>query len=94
MVRCMLADSGFSSSMWGELFIAAAYLKNRTPHKALKMETLFKMLHGEEADLSHLRVIGARTSCTENTPESSTPRPGKGRCAAIARRANLTVSGT
>ena len=57
MVRCMLADSGFPSSMWGEPFMAAAYLKNRTPHKALKMETPFKMLHGEEADLSHLRVI-------------------------------------
>ena len=60
MVRCMLADSSFPPSMWGELSIAAAYLKNRTPHKALKMETPFKMLHGEEADLSHLRVIGAR----------------------------------
>ena len=39
----------------------AAYLKNRTPHKALKMETPFKMIHGEEADLSHLRVIEAKT---------------------------------
>ena len=41
--------------------MAAAYLKNRTPHKALKMEKPFKMLHGEDADLSHLRVIEART---------------------------------
>ena len=40
--------------------MAAAYLKNRTPHKALKMETPFKMFHAEEADFSHLRVIGAR----------------------------------
>ena len=60
MVRGMLADSGFPSSMWGELIMAAAYLKNRTLHKALKMETTFKMLHDEEADLSPLRVIGAR----------------------------------
>ena len=59
MVLCMLADSGFPSSMWGELFMTVAYLKNRTRHKALMMETPFKMLHGEEADLSHLRVIGA-----------------------------------
>ena len=43
------------------LVIAAAYLKKRTPHKALKMETQFKMLHSEEDDLSHLCVIGART---------------------------------
>ena len=42
--------------------MAPAYLKNRTtPHKALKVETPFKMLHGEEAGLSHLRVIGAKT---------------------------------
>ena len=41
--------------------MAAAYPKNGTPHKALKMETPFKTLHAEEADLSHLRVIGART---------------------------------
>ena len=60
MLRCMLADSGFPS-MWEELFMAPAYLKNRTPHKALKVETPFKMLHGEEAGLSHLRVIGAKT---------------------------------
>ena len=62
MVRYMLADRGFPSSMWGELFRPAANFKNRTPKKALKMETPFKMLCGEETDLLHLRVIGVRTS--------------------------------
>ena len=47
--------------------MAAAYLKNRTPHKALTVETPFKMLHGEEADLSHLRVIGARAFVSRST---------------------------
>ena len=61
MVRCMLAESGFPLSMLGELLKAAAYLKNMAPHTALKREALFKMLHGEEVDLSHLRIIGART---------------------------------
>ena len=61
MVRCMLAGSGFRSSMWGELFMAPAYFKKRTPHKALKIETPFRVLHGEDADLSYLRVIGLRT---------------------------------
>ena len=74
--------------------MAAAYLKNRTPHKALKVETPFKMLHVEEADLSHLRVIGVRSFVHIKDSKISTPRPGKGRCAAIARRANLTESGT
>ena len=40
--------------------MAIACFKNRTPHKALKMETSFKVLHGKKADLSHLRVTGAR----------------------------------
>ena len=60
MARCMLADSGFSSSMWVQLFMTTAHLKNRTSRKALKMETPFKMIYVEEADLSHLHVIGAR----------------------------------
>ena len=41
--------------------MAAVHLKNRTPHKALKMETPFNILHGEETGLSYLCVIEART---------------------------------
>ena len=61
MVRYILVDSGVPSSMWGELLMAAAYLRNRTLHKAVKMEKPFKMLHDEKVDLSPLRVVGART---------------------------------
>ena len=71
MVRCMLADSGFLSSMRNELFMAAAYLKNRTPQTALKREIPLKMFHGEEADLSHLCVIRVRTFV--NTKDSRKP---------------------
>ena len=60
MVRSMLADSGFPSSMCAELFMAAAYLKNRTSRKALRIETPFQMVYVEEADLSHLQGIGAQ----------------------------------
>ena len=41
--------------------MAVAYLKNRTPYNGLEMKTSFNMVCGEEADLLHLRVIGART---------------------------------
>ena len=51
MVRCMLADSGFPPSIWRELFMAVAHLKNKTQHKALKMETPFKMVHSGEVGL-------------------------------------------
>ncbi|CAN0438218.1 unnamed protein product [Ascophyllum nodosum] len=57
----MLADSVFTLSMWGDLFMAATYFKNRTPYKALKIETPLKTLHGGKIDLSHLAVIGSKT---------------------------------
>ena len=75
--------------------MAAAYLNNRTPHKVLKMETPFKMLHGKEADLSHLRVIGARTFVHIKDSRKLDAAAWEGKvCAAIARRENLTESGT
>ncbi|CAN0421397.1 unnamed protein product, partial [Scytosiphon promiscuus] len=60
MVRCMLADSGLPHFLWGELFMTASYLCNRAPHSALNYETPYKILRGKNADLRHLRVVGAR----------------------------------
>ena len=40
--------------------MAASYICNRIPHSALNMETLYKKLYGKNADLSHLKIIGAR----------------------------------
>ena len=62
--------------------------QDRTLYQALIMETPFKILHGEGADLSHLCVIGARTFV--DIKDYSMPWPGKGRFGAIARRANPT----
>ena len=94
MVQYILADSSFPSSMWRELFMGAAYLRNRTPHKALKTETLFDMLDGDKPTSRAFAPSELEPSRTPRTPGSSTPRPGKGSCIAIARRANLTESGT
>ena len=66
MVRCMLTNSSFPSSMWRELLMVAVYLKNRAPYEELKMETTLKMLHGEKVDLSHLWVTEARTFVRES----------------------------
>ena len=60
MVRCMLADSGLSKFLWGELMFTAAFLGSRAPHSAIGMQSPYKMLHGTEPDLRLLRVIGAR----------------------------------
>ena len=59
MVGCLLADSRLPHFLWGELFLAASYLYNRAPHSALNHDTPYKTLHGKDADLRHLRVIGA-----------------------------------
>ena len=60
MVRCMRVDSGLPPFLWGGLLIAASYICNRIPHSALNMETPYKKLYGKDADLSHLKIIGAR----------------------------------
>lgn len=60
MVRCINADSSLPNFMWGELMVTAEFLENRWPHAALKKQTLYKLLHGKEASLHHLGVIGAR----------------------------------
>ena len=60
MVCCLLVDSGFPPKLWGELMLTAVYLCNRMPHSGLDMETPFKRLYGKEANLSHLKIVGAR----------------------------------
>ena len=60
MVRCLFVDSGLPPKLWGELILTTVYLCNRMPHSGIDMETPFKRLYGKEANLSHLKNIGAR----------------------------------
>ncbi|CAB1120117.1 unnamed protein product [Ectocarpus sp. CCAP 1310/34] len=60
MVRCILTDSGLPQFLWGQLMQTAAYLSNRVPHAALGNITPYKALYGKDANLGHLRAIGAR----------------------------------
>ena len=39
---------------------AASYICNRIPHSALNMKTSYKKLYGKDANLSHLKITGAR----------------------------------
>ena len=68
MVRCMRVDSGLPPFLWGELMVAASYICNRIPYAALNMETPYKNLYGKDADLSHLKIIGARASVHIKNP--------------------------
>ena len=58
----MLADSGLPKFLWGYLMFTAAFLGNRAPHSAIGMQSPYRLLHGTEADLRLLRVVGARAS--------------------------------
>ena len=60
MVRCMHIDSVLSPFLRAELIVAAPYICNRIPHSALNIETPYRKLYGKDADLSHLKIIGAR----------------------------------
>ena len=60
MVRCILTYLGLPKFLWGELMLTAAYPASRVPHAALKNITPHKARHNKEANLEHLRVIGAR----------------------------------
>ena len=60
MLRCLLADSGLPTFLWGELMLTAALLGNRAPRSAIGIQSSYKNLHGTKPDLILLRVIGAR----------------------------------
>ena len=93
MIRCLVVDSGLPSKFWGKLMLTAAYLCNRMPNSGLDMETSFKRLYGKEANLLHLKIIGAFVHI--RLPRSWNPSPGKKCCAASARtKRSPTGSGT
>lgn len=62
-MRSMLAESGVSHRLWAETLQTAAYIKNRSPHAALKDGvTPEEMWTRKKPDISHLRVFGCRAS--------------------------------
>lgn len=58
--RCMLAEGKLSKVYWQDAVQTAAYLKNRSPHRALENKTPFEMWYGNKPNLTHLRVFGCR----------------------------------
>lgn len=60
MVLCMLADSGLSTFLWGELIMFTAMcLANRAPHSMIGVQPLHWMLKGTYTNLGLFRVIAA-----------------------------------
>ena len=59
-MRCLLADSGLSNFLWGELMQTAVYLSDAVLNAALGNITPYRALDGKDANLGHLRAIGAK----------------------------------
>ena len=58
--RAMLHAAGLPLSFWECAVMAAVYLRNRSPTKALTDATPYEAWRGDKPDLSHLRVFGCR----------------------------------
>ena len=57
-VRSMLSDAKLPHSYWAEALSTAAYVRNRSPTKAVQDMTPFEALTGEKPDVKHLRAFG------------------------------------
>lgn len=60
MARCMLIGAKLDENMWAEAVYTAAYLRNRSPTKALTKRTPYEEFYGIKPEVSHLKVFGSR----------------------------------
>ncbi|KAJ8885559.1 hypothetical protein PR048_011757 [Dryococelus australis] len=56
--RCMMKKAGSNEKMWAEAVNTAAYLANRSPHKATGVKTAEEWWCGRKVNLAHLHVFG------------------------------------
>jgi hypothetical protein len=58
MARALLKQRGMPAIFWGEAVVAAVYILNRSPTKALNGRTPYEAWHGRKPVVSHLWVFG------------------------------------
>ena len=58
--RAMLHAAGLPLAFWTHAVKTAAYLRNRSPTRALTNATPYEAWRGDKPDLSHLRAFGCR----------------------------------
>ena len=77
--RAMLHAAGLPLSFWEYAVMAAVYLRNRSPTKALTDATPYEAWRGDKPDLSHLRVFGCRAYMHVDKTKRSKLQPGRSR---------------
>ena len=68
-IRTMLEQTGLSGKYWEYAMDHVAYIKNRTPHKALGCSPYEKLL-GTKPTLKYVRVFGCAAFVYEHDPKS------------------------
>ena len=57
--RAMIAHAGLPNSYWAEAIATAAYVRNRTPARAIKEDTTsYERWYGKKPNVTHLKVFG------------------------------------
>ena len=57
MTRSMLTGSNLPQKFWAETLSTAAYLRNRSPTKAVERMTPFEAFHGKKPNVKNLRAF-------------------------------------
>ncbi len=60
MAKCMLNGANLDETLWAEALYTAAYLRNRSPTKALPNSTPYEEFCGSKPKVSHLKVFGSK----------------------------------
>ena len=54
----MLIHASLPSKLWPKAFLAACYISNKLPTKALQRKTLFEAWYKRKPDIFNLRIYG------------------------------------
>ncbi len=66
----MLIHAGLPSTIWPEAIVAACYITNRLPTKALDGKTFYDAWYKKKPDLANLRVYGCNAYVVDYHAES------------------------
>jgi hypothetical protein len=75
----MLSVAKLPHTFWAEALPTAAYLRNRSPTKAVKEMTPYEAWKGEKPAVDHLRALDTKSMCMyQRMKERSSTRSQKG----------------